>query len=135
MSFEQQHIKLLDKVVIGRALFQPPFRINVPLNNEARFMHVIHGRSAMYAPTDKVSLTNGDSLFMCCDNVVNNWLENDDGSSNEVIVIQFYPEILQHIYDGQVPVFLAEDQDIAYPEHSDIHNGVRQPTGPDSLIT
>ncbi|MEO1262292.1 MAG: AraC family transcriptional regulator [Bacteroidota bacterium] len=112
MSFKRQHIELLDKIVIGRAIFQPPFRINAALENEARFLHVINGRSTMYAPIDQVRLTNDDSLFMSCDNVVNNWLENEDGSLNEVIVIQFYPEIIQYVYDGLIPDFFSVKQKI-----------------------
>ena len=109
MLFKRQDFQLLDRTVLGRAIFQPPFKANSALENEARFVHVIHGNSRLYAPTEQLNLHTGDSLVMRCENFVNNWLPNEPAveTPNEVIVLQLYPEVLSHIYNDQLPDFFA----------------------------
>lgn len=42
-------------------------------------------------------------MIMKCDQFVNHWNENKDGSENEIIIFQFFPEVLNAIYDGKLP--------------------------------
>ena len=51
-------------------------------------------------------LESGDSLIMKCDNFVNNWLANEDGSLTEVIIFQLNPINLGYIYEDEVSRFL-----------------------------
>lgn len=110
MTFKQEPFHLLNKVVLGRAIFQPPFKISSALENEARFVHVIKGRSRLYSPKNQVDLKEGDSLVMRCENFVNNWIENEDGEKNEVIIVHFYPEVLQFVYDNKIPTLFQSEE-------------------------
>ena len=103
MSFKREQYQLLEKVVLGRAQFTPPFKASSPLDNEARFMHVVNGSSRLYSPNDQKDLKTGDSILMKCENFVNNWFENKDGGSNEAIIIHFYPEVLKFVYNDKLP--------------------------------
>lgn len=88
---------------MARATFVPPHKFHSPLDNEARFVHVIHGRSTMHFPTKQVQLTSGDSIIIKCGNLVNHWHENEDGSANKIISFQLFPNVLQYIYHEDLP--------------------------------
>lgn len=91
------------KNVFGRNRFQPPFSMKQELLDVAFFVHVVKGSSRLHGPTNQIDLTSGDSVIMKCDNFVNHWHKNSDGSGNEVVVFMIYPDVLRSIYDGQLP--------------------------------
>lgn len=92
-----------DQTLLGRAILQPPFKASDALKNEARFVHVVNGNSKLYAPNGHTHLVSGDSIIMKCENFVNDWSTNADDSPTEVIVVHFTPQLLEIIYEGQVP--------------------------------
>lgn len=112
MVLKRAEFNLLDKVVLGRLVFNPPFKASSVFHDEARFVHVVNGNSRLYSPKDQLNLSTGDSMIMKCESFVNNWFENEDGTPNEVIIIHFYPEILQYIYDGQIPEIFTKKNSI-----------------------
>lgn len=102
-EIRQEPFTLKGKTVLGRALFTPPFKVNSPLTDEARFVYVVNGHSRLHSPTGNVELQSGDNMVMKCDNFVNHWQSNEDGSTSEIIIFQFFPEIMNFIYDGKLP--------------------------------
>ena len=112
MLIKREDFNLLDKTVLGRAVFQPPFKASAALQNEARFVHILKGNTRLYSAKNRFDLKTGDSLLMKCENFVNNWFENEDGAPSEVIVLQFYPEVLKFIYDNQIPPVFSSKNEI-----------------------
>lgn len=112
---KRDEFKLLDRVVFGRAAFNPPFKASSPLENEARFVHVVNGTSRLHAPQDRIDLQMGDNVLMRCENFVNNWMKNEDGAPSEVLIFHLYPEVLKHIYDDQLPDFLTASSSAVVP--------------------
>lgn len=94
---------LLGKVVFGRVIFKPPFKAGEGLNNEARFVNVLNGKSRLFVPNSQVDIHAPDSFIMKCENFMNHWQENEDGSENDVIIVHFYPDVLKFIYDDKLP--------------------------------
>ena len=116
MTIKQEPFNLLGKTVLGRASFKPPFKISSALEHEARFVFVVNGQSQLFFPSGQLNLKSGDSIIMKCENFVNHWLENDDGTTNEVIIVHFYPEVLHFVYDEKLPdIFSAKNQTQADP--------------------
>ena len=109
---QQQHLKLLDKTVFGRAQFKPPFKAHSALYDEARFVTIVKGNTKLYVPNNRIDLSSSDSILMKCDNFVNNWLPNEDDQPSEVIVTHFYPEVLQYIYNNNIPSFFTSKSDV-----------------------
>ncbi len=104
----QRYFTLLDKIVLGRAKFQAPFKASSALQDEARFVHIVSGNSRLCSPKHQFDLKTGDSLLMKCEQFVNHWTNEEADRMNEVIIWHFYPDILHHIYDNQIPaVFTA----------------------------
>ena len=95
--------KVKDWVVLGKTIFEPPFKIADKLINEARIVHVVNGKSKLYAASQFIELQNADTLIMKSDNFINNWQANASGELNEVIVFQLTSDLLKHIYQNQLP--------------------------------
>lgn len=102
-AIKRKSFNILDKVVLGKAMFKPPYKFNSPLDYEARFVHVVNGHSNIISPRGKIALKSGDSLIMKSGNFVNHWMENKDDSETAIIVFQLFPDILQHIYNNKLP--------------------------------
>lgn len=116
MSFKKKDFDLLDKTILGRAIFKPPTKISSSLDNEARFVHVVSGKSRLCSAGKPLELSSGDSVIMKCEKFVNNWYKNEGGTINEVIVFQVYPDILKYVYDNQLPdIFSVKEQVVPSP--------------------
>ena len=108
MLISRRDFYIKDKIVFGNATFQPPFKAAAPLKNEARFVHIAHGKTRLYSANKHLNLSTGESLIMNTDNFVNNWLENEGGESSEVIVFQLFPDILKWVYNDKLPKIFSQ---------------------------
>ncbi len=107
-----------DWVVLGRTFFKPPFKVSDNLINEARIVHVVSGKSNLYAANQYIKLTSGDTIIMKSDNFINNWSPNPSNELNEVIVFQLTSDVLQLIYQNQIPQwFLEQESQQVFPVH------------------
>ena len=109
MFIKRDQFTLDGQVVLGRVVFHPPFKASSPLKDEARFVHVIRGRSKLYSPNKTFDLCCGDSVIMRCENFLNHWLEREGDEPNEVIILQLFRSVLDNIYEGQPPKFTTDN--------------------------
>ena len=115
--------KIKDWVVLGRTYFKPPFKISDNLINEARIVHVVNGRSSLYAANQYTNVQAGDTIIMKSDNFINHWLANDTDELNEVIVFQLTADMLKHIYEDGLPKWLDNRTDqLTFPIHKQEEN-------------
>ncbi len=114
MSFSKSDFTFQNKVVLGRALFKGPFKVNAVLEEEARFVHVRNGSSTLFVPNNKHKIESGDSFLIKCESFVNSWEANEDGSFTEVVIFQFYPETLKEVYKDGLPDFFNTNKSIPH---------------------
>ena len=106
MVIKHQHFDLLQKTVLERVVFKPPFKANASMHNEACFIFAVNGQSNMYGATVKDSLNTSEGVVMKCGNYLNNWLETADEAPGEAVAVHFYPEVLKLVYNDKLPEFL-----------------------------
>lgn len=111
MILKHQHFDILQKVVLERGVFNPPFKADTTMHNEACFLYAVNGESKLYAATEKMSLNSNDGVVLKCGNYLNNWLKTSSKGPSEAIAIHFYPEVLQLIYDNELPDFLKSNRE------------------------
>ncbi|MFT5822265.1 MAG: AraC-like DNA-binding protein [Crocinitomix sp.] len=114
MSFSRKDFKLSDKVVLGRAIFKGPFKASAALEEEARFVHVVSGKSKLFVPNDQLDINPTDSFLIKCESFVNSWAANNNGTVTEVIIFKFYPEILKEIYQGKMPEYFNSKTNVPH---------------------
>ena len=108
MVLQRQIFELGEKRVFGRIIFEPPYKANSSMEEEARFVYVVNGQSKLYSPNGRTDLKTGDGFIMKCENFVNNWEPNLDGSPTEVVVLQLYPDSLKEAYNQKLPEVFDE---------------------------
>ncbi|MDW3646044.1 MAG: AraC family transcriptional regulator [Bacteroidia bacterium] len=108
MIIKHQQFKLLEKIVLERVVFRPPLKGNINMQEEACFLHVLRGKSTLYFPNSKKSVQGLDSVLMKCGSYIQDWHKNEDGSDNEAVLIHFYPDVVQLVFDNKIPDLLAK---------------------------
>ena len=116
MIIKHQQFKLLEKVVLERVVFKPPLKGSINMYKEACFLHVLRGKSTLYFPNSKKSVENLDSVLMKCGSYIQDWHENDDDSDNEAILIHFFPDVIQLVFDNKIPDLLSKKSNKKTPE-------------------
>lgn len=109
MILKHEHFDLKNKIILQRVVFQPPLKIDGSMHDEACFLHIRKGNSRLYTPNNQYDIQSKDNLVMKCGSYLNNWLVNEDNSPNEAIAIHFYPEVLQLVFEDQLPQLFLSD--------------------------
>lgn len=76
------------------------------MKEEACFMHVLQGSSRLYLPGEHINVQSQDSLLMKCGRYLNDWFANEEGEINEAVLVHFYPDILEIVFEEELPSFL-----------------------------
>ena len=79
------------------------------MHNEACFLFAVNGRSLLYHPGGSKELSSGEGFLMKCGNYLNHWEKGEGTDPYEAVAIHFYPDVLLHVYDGQLPDFLKSE--------------------------
>ena len=108
MIVSYEHFDLFGHVALERVKFEAPIKADASLHDEACFMHVIKGKSRLYAPKHQLKVDRTDSILMKCGSYLNSWVKNEDDAPNEAIFVHFFPEVIKHVYDDKIPDFLTD---------------------------
>lgn len=109
MLLEHQHFDLLEKAVLERFVFRPPFRGNHSMDNRACYMHIFDfDEVEIYTPTEHISIEKNEGAVIKCGNYICDWGNRKTKSDQtyEGLVIHFYPDVLRQIYEHKLPAFL-----------------------------
>ena len=107
MILAHNHFDLFGKVILEKVVFKAPLKSNSTMRDEACFLHVLKGNSSLYTPVKKLEVKTSDSLVMKCGSYLNKWFGKPDEQPNEAVLVHFYPEVLQLIYEDKLPDFIA----------------------------
>ena len=108
MIIKYEAYKLNDKSVFERVVFKPPFKPSVTYENEACFIYSKNGNGFSYGGLEKDNVVSKESILMKCGSFVNHWKSADSGEPCEVIAIHFTPDIIQSVYQNEIPSFLMD---------------------------
>ncbi|WP_281616350.1 helix-turn-helix domain-containing protein [Flammeovirga sp. SubArs3] len=114
MIVNREHFDIGGKVILEKVAFRPPFKISTDMVNEACFLHIIKGTSKLFLPERHIDLNDSDSLFLKCSTYMNAWQEKKEDQVNEALLVHIYPEILDKIFDQQLPSFLKGKEGVKH---------------------
>jgi AraC-like DNA-binding protein len=110
MILKHQHFELLKKTVLERVVFKPPLMINGSMHDEACFLYAVQGQSSLYAPSGTEALSSSEGVVMKCGSYLNRWHVSEETEECEAIAVHFYPEVLQLVYENDIPSFLKQSE-------------------------
>lgn len=112
MLINRRHIFLKNKELISHFSFKPPLAVSSELNNEACFIIPINAVGKIYRQDGKKDVSQNEGVLMRCGHYVNKWGAINDGEIAEVIIIRFFPDILNSILETDISSSLNKIQSV-----------------------
>ena len=112
MVLKHQQFELLGKVVLERVIFSPPLKAPSRMEDEACFLYSVKGASMLFGGDEKEELDSGEGILMKCGSYLNSWKKSELEPPYEALAVHFYPEILNSVFDQNIPPFLTQDNQI-----------------------
>lgn len=107
MTQSYREVKLLGKTVFEKATFKPPMHNADVMEGEACLIFAESGDVQVHGVSDSTGFRSGESLLMKCGNFVSKWRKNDTGTPSKAIIVHFYPDVIDHVFQGNSPSFLT----------------------------
>jgi AraC-like DNA-binding protein len=108
MIIEHKTLTLFGKMVFEKAIIKPPFRMPVPMQNEACFLYVIQGENKAISAVEEVSVFEKEAVLIKCGSYLTQMLPSETSTTYEAVAVHFYPEVLKKVYENDLPHFLKK---------------------------
>lgn len=81
------------------------------MSNEACFFYVLKGQNEVISSDGKYIVAKNQSILMKCGNYYGKGSASEEEEYYEAVAIHFYPEVLQKVYENDLPKFITEDRE------------------------
>ena len=108
MMIDYKRIDLFGKILFEKAVMKPPFKINVPMPEEACFLHIRQGLYNSYSEEELLEVYEKQAVLMKCGNYVGQMVGNPKTGIYEAVAVHFFPDVLKKVYDDALPDFLKK---------------------------
>lgn len=106
MIIDHKTYELFGKVLIQKLVLKPPFTFTIPVTDHACFLYVLEGDIQYRIDDEDEHLPNKHALFLNCINSEKQLATTKASSGNQLVVVNFHPEVLKKIYDRELPEIL-----------------------------
>ena len=106
MIIDYKKYELFGKTIVQRIKVKAPFSFDFPITDNACFLYILGGEIQYHFDGDQENVPNKHSLFLNCINASKKISNQSSGTENEIMVVNFHPDILKKIYDREMPVIL-----------------------------
>ena len=108
MVLEHKCLNLFDKMCFEKAIVKTPFNRAVPMPDEACFVYVLDGNYISSSENGQMKVNQKDAVLMKCGQYFGDFFGSDGSQRYEAIAVHFYPEVLNRIYENEIPAFLKD---------------------------
>lgn len=111
MIIDHKKYDLFGKSLMQKIVIKPPFQFTIPIADNACFFYMLEGDMQYQVDDEQLNIPSKHSLFLNC---INSSKEVNSTSSinNEIVIINFHPDILKKIYDRELPLLLQTPKNI-----------------------
>lgn len=106
MIIDHKKYDLFGKPLLHKLVLKSPFTFDFPITDNACFLYMLEGEMQYRLDDEKIKLPGKHSLFQNCiksDKQISNESMNHN---NEIVIINFHPDILKKIYNKELPLLL-----------------------------
>lgn len=114
MIKNRKHIDVNGRTIIEKLKVSPPLRQSPVFQDEACFLYFSEGGSLISAPAEKVTIYQNEGVLLKCGTYFADLIQNISTGTCEVYVIHLFPDILQEIFNEEVPFFVKENKKTTY---------------------
>jgi AraC-like DNA-binding protein len=106
MVNDHKKYELFGKTLIEKLALNTPFKITLPLENNACFLYMLEGDMHYKLDDEQVDFKAKDSVLLNCRNFEKELCDTNSNQNNKLVIIHFHPDILKKIYDRGLPSLL-----------------------------
>jgi AraC family transcriptional regulator, exoenzyme S synthesis regulatory protein ExsA len=110
MILENKYFELYGKRVFEILTIQPPVTKASHMHNEACFLHIVEGQATTLSEIDQITLQARESMLMKCGNYISKVVPTGSNSNFRSFAVHFQREVLEKIYEKELPVFLRTQE-------------------------
>lgn len=116
MILARQHIDLNSKCIIEKLLIKTPFKHPAVFQNEACFLYVKDGETAVYSPTETLTIYAEEGVVLQCGNYFADLIQKAPSGICEIYAIHLFPDMLRELYRNEIPTFIKinTNQSVSY---------------------
>jgi len=112
MIIDHKQYDLFGKPLVHKLVLKSPFKFDFPITDNACFLYMLEGEMQYRLDDEKINLPGKHSLFQNCINSDKQISNESPDHSNEIVIINFHPDILKKIYDRELPLLLKSQKNI-----------------------
>src|SRR3954467_10845206 len=105
---DYKKIELYGKPLIHKLVLKPPFEFAFPNSDYACFLFSLKGNFHLHVDEDQIAVPANYSLFLNCITTGKKISNTQEQVWNEIVVINFHPDILKRIYERELPFILQQ---------------------------
>lgn len=106
MILDHQKHDLFGKSLLQKIVLKAPFKFTMPIADNACFFYMLQGEMQYEVDEEPLNLPTKHSLFLNCVNASREISHSEASVNNEIVIINFHPDILKKIYDRELPLVL-----------------------------
>lgn len=110
MILENKYLELYGKRIFEMLTIQPPVTKANHMHNEACFLHIVEGQATTLSEVDQITLQARESMLMKCGNYISKVVPTGSNSNFRSFAVHFHREVLEKIYEKELPVFLRKQE-------------------------
>ncbi len=103
MILNHQKFDFKNRCLIEKVLAQAPLKFTLDYPNDACFIYFRQGDTIVNAPYEQVKVLTNESVLLKCGRYFSKLLSRRTAGHYEIIVVHLAKEVLQEIYDYQLP--------------------------------
>ena len=115
-------IDLFGKTCIQKVDLQPPFEFAFPVAEQACFLYMLKGEMQYQFDDDPINIPANHSLLLNCISSGKQIHQSTTNSPGEVVIVTFHPDILQKIYERELPLVLQSGNKVTNQSSQRINN-------------
>ncbi|OCK51856.1 AraC family transcriptional regulator [Chryseobacterium sp. CBo1] len=112
MIIDHKQYDLFGKPLVHKLVLKSPFKFDFPITDNACFLYMLEGEMQYRLDDEKINLPGKHSLFQNCINSDKQISNDSTDHSNEIVIINFHPDILKKIYNRELPLLLKSQKNI-----------------------
>ncbi|MBO9199417.1 helix-turn-helix transcriptional regulator [Niastella sp. MAH-29] len=122
MIIDHKKYDLFGKTVVQKVVITPPFQFTFPIADNACFLYMLEGETQYQLDEEQINIPCKHSLFLNCINSRKQLSNSNSSVTNEIVIVNFHPDILKRIYDRELPLLLQAPQKLISNKSTEIIN-------------
>lgn len=122
MVIDHKKHELYGKTLVQKVVLQPPFRFTFPMTDNACFLYMLEGATQFQVNEEQINVPGKHSIFLNCIHSSKQLSHSDTSVTNEIVIINFHPDVLKKIYDRELPLLLQPPHKLISNNSSTIIN-------------